>query len=228
MVLVTSPVGDAQPAASLNLAAALAEQGKQVILVNSDLRRPSAPTPFRLDPERSLGAALDGRIAITYAVQDTPVPGLRVVPAGRVRGSVAAALHGAPLRQALRRLRTAADIVVIDGPATLAGADVATLTELSDLVLLVADARRTTRGQIRAAVGQLDPVRAKLVGSLFDNARGRVRSFPVEPPPVAPPRERGRNRSANPVVLGASDDYAATRELDHTNGWADPATNGKR
>jgi hypothetical protein len=60
---------------------------------------------------------------------------------------------------------------VINGPAVLAGEDVATLVEVADGVLLAADGRRTRRAEVHAAAARLIPARANLVGWVLANER---------------------------------------------------------
>src|SRR4051794_12622583 len=229
-LLVTSPVGDAQTGASANLAAALAESGREVVLIQANLRWP-ADAAFGLDPERSLAAVLEGSIALTDAVQATSVPRLRVLPTGRLGGNVGAALHGTQLRHALRRLRSSADIVVIDGPPILAGADIATFTEMADLIVLVAHGRRTTRAQIRAAAEQLRPLGPKLVGCILENARGNrqlwTRRF-TDGPVHRDVRSLRRQEWPAPTLPERPNAADAEPELEPPNGWTHAVPNGKR
>ena len=171
LVLVTSPTGRGQTAVSANLAAALAETGKQVVLVHANLRRPLTDVVFGGNPTLGLATLLDGRATPADVLQSTGTPGLMELPAGVVNGSVPAALHSNELRDALWLLSRYADVVVINGPAVLAGEDVATLVEVADGVLLAADGRRTRRAEVHAAAARLIPARANLVGWVLANER---------------------------------------------------------
>lgn len=176
LILVTAPTGAAQRRVSGNLAVALAEAGRQVVLVHADLRRPLNAEVFDVNPARGLASALEGHLPVTDVLQETAVAGLHEVPVGVLAGSVGTALHSSELRQTLWRLREFAEILVIDGPPVLAGVDIATLAETADTVLLAADGRRTKRAEVQAAVAQLSPVQGKLVGSVLIDAR-RPRHF---------------------------------------------------
>jgi Mrp family chromosome partitioning ATPase len=222
-ILVTSPVGDAQAGSSTNVAVALAEAGRSVVLVHADLRGGHPPAAFGVDPECSLAAVIAGRIGLTEAVHDTSIPGLQVIPAGRVEGNVGAALHSTELRQAMRRLRTTADIVVIDAPPALAGPDLTSLSDLADLVVLVGDDRRTTRRQVQAAARQLQPIRSKIAGSVLENFRAALRGPAGASRPSRPRTPLRPQPLVEPPASTPPDDLA-----DHANGWADPATIAKR
>jgi capsular exopolysaccharide synthesis family protein len=227
-VLVTSPVGDRQLSVSANLAVALADCGKQVILVQADLRRSPGGELFDADPHRGLAAAIDGRIGLTEALQQTPIPGLQVMPAGNAGSHINSALQSPQLRQLIRRLRTSADVVVIDGPPALAGADAAALTDNADLVLVAADGHRTTRAQMRAAARQLRPVHAKIVGSLLDNVRGRPRFTPARAAGGAPRDRLGRRQPDTPFLVGIDGADVDGQNIQHANGWVRSAPSSKR
>jgi len=66
-----------------------------------------------------------------------------------------------------------ADFVVIEAPSMLAP-QFGLYTEVADMIIIVADARRSTRTQLRLALREVEPVRDKLAGCVLDNA-GRAR-----------------------------------------------------
>ncbi len=86
-------------------------------------------------------------------------------------------------RRLLAQLRSEADFVVIDAPPVLASADTAALAELGAMILLVADARASTRAEVRDATRQLGHVRDQVIGCVLDNV-GRAHRLrqPSNPP----------------------------------------------
>ena len=85
-LLVTSPASNADKLSTLaNLAVIMAEGGRQVLLVDSDLRKPELHTVFGLDNARGLGDLLEGSGEWTdLAIQACGIEGLRLLPAGRL------------------------------------------------------------------------------------------------------------------------------------------------
>jgi len=118
---------------------------------------------------------VEGRVGLADALRSTDIEGLQVLPAGWLQGDYGAALQGAALRQTVGRLRSAVDFVVIDAPPALAGADTGALAELTEMVLLVGDARRTTRRQVSAMADQLEHVSGQVIGCVIDNFGRRIR-----------------------------------------------------
>jgi hypothetical protein len=108
----------------------------------------------------------------------------------------------------LSALEDRADFVVLVAPPILASADAGLLADLAEITLLVADARRSTRAQVRAAMRELMPTRDHTVGCVLTGA-GRRRllrrsRIPVPTghgtPAVAPPGNDGRAGGPEPVL----------------------------
>jgi capsular exopolysaccharide synthesis family protein len=174
-LLITSPSGARQTTLAANLAIALAQAGPSVTLVCADLRWPHGHELFGEQNSVGLASVIEGRTALDDAIRGTDIPGMNVLPAGWLEGDYGAALHGAGLRRVIGRLRTQFDFIVIDAPPALAGADTGALAELADMVLLVGDARHTTRRQMTATVEQLEHVRDRIIGCVVDNFGHRMR-----------------------------------------------------
>jgi hypothetical protein len=202
---------------------------------------------FGVENRPGLADVLEGRADLSDVLSQ-PGPGEpQIIPAGFLVGDIGTALHPSRLGEVVRRLSEAADIVVIDAPATLAGSDIATMVEVVDMVLLVGDARRTTRAQVRAAAGRLAHVRQKLIGCVLANFGRRIR---IVTPPLS--LITGREDHSNAIPRGDDGDDASPRVrdsedespqwllnrlsdpvasaangVDQVNGWQSPATRTK-
>jgi polysaccharide biosynthesis transport protein len=175
-IVVTSPARQATTTVAANLAAALALTGRRVVLVCADLRRPRAHQLFGVDNRVGLTGVVAGA-SLVQALRTTGIDGLMMLPAGEYAVDPGAVLQAPVLPRVLDELRRRADLVVIEAPPVLAGADTPALAERAELVLLVGDARRTTRGEVDAAARQLTHVRATVAGCVLDNV-GRTRRLP--------------------------------------------------
>jgi len=85
-------------------------------------------------------------------------------------------------------IRAHADYVINDAPSLLAGAETGPLSDLAEMILLVGDARRSKRAQVKAAVGHMQ-AEGKVVGWVLDNV-GRRRNLPKPHGPVEAIDER--------------------------------------
>lgn len=173
-ILVAGLAYDEKPMVPANLAAALALTGRHVILVCADMRRPHTEELFDAVGHVGLANVLDGSAELASALRWTEVPGLEILPAGPVPSDPGTVLQSKALPGILDAVRGQADFVIIDAPPVLAGPDTSVLAELADMVVLVADARHSTRTEVRAAAREVERIYGTLEGYVLVNiARGR-------------------------------------------------------
>lgn len=189
-IMVVSPgPGEGKSTTAANLAVALAESGREVLLVSADLRRPRIQEFFGL-PNRSglTNLLLDGlpdttgEHAPTSDGQRTVLelwsaaPHLLVMLSGPLPPHPSALLDSATMRQFLKEQGNLFDLIVLDCPPALVPDSLA-LTSLVDGVLVVADAKRTDRSAVTAVRDELDHLGGKLLGSVLNRAPGRAQRF---------------------------------------------------
>jgi capsular exopolysaccharide synthesis family protein len=166
-LIVTGPAREDKDAVAANLAVALAQSGHSAILVCADLRWGQAYRLLGVESNEGLVGVLDRRAFLDNVLIPAAVPGLEVLPAGGPPLDTSAVLQRPAFRTILGVLIDRADFVVITAPPVLAGADAQILADLADMTLVVADARRSTRAQVRTAMRELAPVHDKIVGCVF-------------------------------------------------------------
>ncbi len=171
-LVVTSPgAKDGKSTVLANLAVALAQGGKRVILVDCDLRRPTQHTMFGLDNATGLTTMmLDEAAQSKPPLRETPVDGLRVLTAGPLPPNPAELLGSRRMKETLAALLKKADVLLFDAPPVLAVTDALVLAVRTDGVLLVVKAGGTTREHVQQAKERLERVNARIVGAVLNNA----------------------------------------------------------
>jgi len=157
---VTSPMpGEGKSTVSVGLAGALArEPGRRILLIESDLRRPSLTSTFGLAPAPGLGEWLSGGLD-HVPVRLVEPGGFFLLVAGQT-GIERPEVLGSPRMDALlRAARGLFDFVVLDAMPILPVADAVLMQDLVDGFLLVVRSRLTPRDAIREAVARLHPDR---------------------------------------------------------------------
>lgn len=136
VILVSSAVaGEGRTTTAVNLALALAAAGRQVTLVDADLRTPSVAEYLRLSGEPGLTEVLAGTADMTDALQRHG--DLAVLTAGAPVPRPGELVLSPGLQALIEKLRGENDVVVVDGPPVLPVADVSGLAGHVDAVLLV-------------------------------------------------------------------------------------------
>ena len=145
-VLVSSPEpGDGKTTLVSNLAIALAQSGKRVLLVDGDLRRPTVHKLFRVPQEIGLSDVLTGEIDFLNAVRTTTVERLSLLTAGDSPANPAELLSSPRMAQMLKDAKHEFDFVFVDAPPMLAVSDPCILARHVDGMILVVRIGKNTR-----------------------------------------------------------------------------------
>ena len=169
-LLVTSTVpGEGKTTTACNLAITMAYADQRVILVDTDLRRPSVHQFFGTSNQVGLTSLLlDPSLPLEAALIETPVEGLMVMPSGPLPPNPAELLGSEPMKQRLDQMKEWADAIIFDSPPVLAVTDAAVLGTLASGVILVVDAGRTRTHVVRQAKETLDQVNLKILGVVLN------------------------------------------------------------
>lgn len=143
-LLVTSPqVAEGKTTVAVGLAAAVARSGGTVVVVDGNLKNPTTHLAFGMGAAGMGLAGLlkgTGREAVDDVVQRSNVPGVWLLPAGATMED-ATLLMEQKLPSIMAQLRRKADLVIIDGPSVLNGAEASLMASMVDGVAMVVDFR---------------------------------------------------------------------------------------
>ena len=190
-IMVVSPgPGEGKSTTTANLAVAVAESGRDVLLVSADLRRPRIHELFGLQNESGLSDILLNGLPDTTGeswLTDDPrrtvlqlwsaTPHLWILASGPSPQHPSTLLDSTTMRQFLKEQGDLFDLILLDCPPALAPDSLA-LASLVDGVLLVADAKQTDRSTVSAVHDEYDHLGDKLIGAVLNRApHGRQRSY---------------------------------------------------
>ncbi len=157
VLLVTSAQpGEGRTSVAVNLAAVIALTGAHVLLVDADLRNRTLSGEFRAGHDAGLTDLLADRARIGEVIKPSDfAASLSVIAAGTVTDHPGDLFDATRLRRVFSQLTVLADVVVVDSGPLRAASDPLTLVPVSDIVLMVADVRRTRRVAVTAAVQEI-------------------------------------------------------------------------
>ena len=169
LMVTSSHPGEGKTTTLVNLAISMAESGRRVIAVDSDLRRPTVHKVLGITNTVGLtNLLLTDNPDLGGALQSTHVPDLRVIPSGPIPPNPTELLRSSRMARLLERLRAEADLVLLDSPPVLAVADPMVLGAQIDGVILVVDAGVTRVQALAAAKEQLTRSSAQLLGVVLN------------------------------------------------------------
>ena len=168
-ILVTSTVpGEGKSVTAYNLAVSMALDGRSVILVDTDLRRPTMHEKAKLSQQPGLTNVLVGHTPFESAIKETGIPGMRVLTAGPLPPNPAELLNSQAMRQLHQTLKESADVVIFDSPPCLATADAQVLAAECDGVLYVVQFGEAKKSAVKHAIEMLRQARARVLGVVFN------------------------------------------------------------
>jgi polysaccharide biosynthesis transport protein len=172
VILVTSALpGEGKTTVSTNLATVLARLRRRVLLVDTDLRRPSIHRAMRLGAKTGLGALL--RKSATFdelVVGCAEVPNLYVLPAGPIDLREDTELLVSGFKDLVDRWREQFDHIIIDTPPVLAMTDAVRMSVEADSVILVIRSGQIGKDEFLRAQDVLLKVNARLTGFVLNGA----------------------------------------------------------
>ncbi|HEV2777074.1 MAG TPA: polysaccharide biosynthesis tyrosine autokinase [Solirubrobacteraceae bacterium] len=173
-IVVTSPgPSDGKSTVAASLAISLAHSGRDVILIDADLRR--SKLAERLGISRSapsLGSILASRASLGASLTeiDSDAGRLRVVPAGPPPPNPSELIDSAQMRDLLDDAESLADIVVIDSPPVLVVSDIVpVLRDVSGIILLVR-MKRTNRHAVKRSLEIIELAGGSIFGLVATGA----------------------------------------------------------
>jgi len=195
LVVTSAAPSEGKTSVCVNLALALAEAGRRVLILDGDLRRPQVANLLGLEPELGLTTVLLGQIDLDRALQPWS-SGITALTSGPLPPNPSELLGGRRMAELLSALRPRFDDILIDTPPLLPVTDAAVAATLGDGVVLTIRYAKTTREQVLGAVHALRSVDVPILGSVINMRRlrrherrgyGYAPGFSWQQEPVEPP-----------------------------------------
>ncbi len=171
VVVAGSAPGDGSTTTAINLALVAAETGLRVLLIEADMRRPTAARYLNLRETPGLIAVLANRGSLVGAVQTLTGYGVDVVPAGGTPANPGELIGSTEMAELIATVTSDYDFVVIDAAAVLMSTDAAVLARYTDGAIVVVDTRSTKRRQLADATASAAPSRRDIARHRLEQGR---------------------------------------------------------
>jgi capsular exopolysaccharide synthesis family protein len=169
LVVTSASSGEGKTTTAANLAVAFARHGRNVLLVDCDLRRPRLHEIFSTEKSPGFIDLLLGKASGAEAVRPTSTERLSFLPRGEYDERAGEALGTTRMHDLMVAFREHYDLVIFDTSPVLLTADAPAVAALADGVLLVVRAGRTPRAAVRQTQQQLEVVGAEVLGFVLND-----------------------------------------------------------
>lgn len=178
-LLVTSAnPGEGKTTTVANLALAIAQTGKRVVVVDSDLRRPNLHKVFGLSNTGGLSSALLSKEAsLDGYVQSTRFENLAVLTSGPLPPNPSELLSSRRLDAVVKALKRQADVTLFDSPPALPVTDASILASKVDGTILVVDSGKTRVDALRRAYETLSRSKTRVLGGILNKLSPKGRGY---------------------------------------------------
>ena len=169
MTVVSGGAGEGKSTTIFNLATTFAQQGSRVLLVDSDLRRPSLHKILGVANNLGLTNYLLKQNSIDEVIQTTPVASLDFLPSGKLPSSSIGILNSVQMRAFIEEAKSRYDFVFFDSPPIMGVSDASILASEVDMAILVVQYRKYPQQMTLRAKQMVEKVGGRLLGVVLNN-----------------------------------------------------------
>jgi capsular exopolysaccharide synthesis family protein len=168
IMITSAEPADGKSTTVANLAITFAQQGKKVLIVDADLRKPTVHYTFQVANIYGLTNVLTKQRPLTEAIATTDVEHLDVLTSGPIPPNPAELLGSKAMLEFLTTVEKSYDVILFDTPPILAVADAQILANLCEGSVLVISSGKTEIEKAAKAKELLTAAKGKLLGAVLN------------------------------------------------------------
>lgn len=171
VTLTSAMPAEGKSSSCINLATAFAQSNSRVLIVDADLRKPTAHKRLKLDNSKGLSNYLTYQADIDEVVQETVIPGVSVITAGPLSPNPSELLSSERLFELFKLAPDTFDLIIIDAPPVMGLADALVLANRADATIMITAFAQSKKRQIQDAHRRLRQANANIIGVLFTKVK---------------------------------------------------------
>lgn len=160
--------GEGKSTTLYNLGAAMALSGQKVLVIDTDLRRPSQHRLFECSRKPGMIDVLQERAKLTEVIVPSKIPGLSLLPAGSGASFSFNILHSRAIDGFVRELRGSYDRILMDSPPVVGISDSSVIARMVDGVIFVVQHRRNPQTMTLRARQIIQSVGGQVLGAVLN------------------------------------------------------------
>lgn len=171
VLITSSKPGEGKTVNAINVAISIAQEvDRTVLLIDANLRKPAVHKYFGLDEGLGLADYLLGKASISEVLINPGIEKLTIMPGGRPLTTSSEMLGAARMADLVKEMKNRYKdrILVFDGPDILTNADSQVFSKLVDGIVLVVEAEKTSKQDIKQAMALMGGT--PLIGTIFNKS----------------------------------------------------------
>jgi capsular exopolysaccharide synthesis family protein len=169
IVVVSAGAGEGKSMTTVNLATVFAQANQRILVVDSDLRRPTLHKALHLTNNLGLTNYLLKQNKLEEVIQTTSVATLDFMASGKLPSTSMSILGSAQMKEMVAELKQRYDFIFFDSPPVLGVSDASVLASEVDMVVQVIQYRRYPQPMSIRAKQLIEKVGGNLIGILLNN-----------------------------------------------------------
>ncbi|MGM1050382.1 MAG: CpsD/CapB family tyrosine-protein kinase [Bacillota bacterium] len=168
IMVTSSQTGEGKSTTISNLAVTYAQEGKKVLLIDADLRKPSLHRIFSQLNHQGLSTLLAGQSSVEEAIRKTSISQLSLLPSGPISVNPSELIDSLAMLELLEQMKEQYDVILMDTPSVLDVTDSVIVSALCDGVIMVVAAGKVKKEKLKKAQEQLEHVNARILGIVIN------------------------------------------------------------
>lgn len=168
--MTSSLPSDGKSINSVNLALSFGQLGKRVLLIDCDLRKPTAASKLRIKGTPGLSDVLVGQAKIGDCMHRLSEYGIDVLPSGRIPPDSTWLLQSQRLEVLIEELKKVYEYIIIDLPPVTTVADASIMSKYCNGFIVVVRHNSTDIRAVGSTLDQLQRAKARVIGFIYNDA----------------------------------------------------------
>jgi capsular exopolysaccharide synthesis family protein len=169
VAIVSAGAGEGKSTTVFNLASVFAQSGQRVLMVDSDLRRPTLHKMLKITNSVGLTNYLLKQNTLEEVIQTTTLPTMDFMASGKLPSSSLGILSSAQMKDLIGELKQRYDFVFFDSPPIMGVSDASILASEVDMTMQIIQYRRYPQPMNIRAKQLIEKVGGNLVGIVLNN-----------------------------------------------------------
>ncbi|AIY06216.1 tyrosine kinase [Planococcus sp. PAMC 21323] len=172
LVVTSASHSEGKSTTSSNLAIVFAQEGKRVLLIDADMRKPTMHQTFKISNSKGLSNVLIRRVSLKMAIQTSGIENLDLLPSGPIPPNPAELLSSSNMDLLFEDALDTYDLLIFDTPPVLSVTDSVILANKCEGTILVLNSGKTERAHaLKAKAAITAASKSRLLGTVLNNVQ---------------------------------------------------------